>query len=153
MWFQRVKDHANVLSQNKYDKAQEPTPGNLVAIGQDGDALMDSGKAIPRGDLVGTSGEQVLFDKTLVNTLLSLPADNAGLFTMAAAASTIVPCSNITAMSVVVCFPRNAAAGNLVQGPATPYHSANTPGESFTISTANGANAAGTEIFNYLVFN
>ena len=74
-------------------------------------------------------------------------------FTMAAAATKTVTDGNVTATSYVVLFPLNAAAGTLIGSAKCPYTAAAAAGGSFTVSTASGGNAAGTEIFGYLVLN
>lgn len=72
-----------------------------------------------------------------------------GSFTLAAAASTVVTQPAIKANSFVVWVPTNAAAGTLLGSAKNLYLSALTAGASFTVTTASGANAAGTETFLY----
>lgn len=76
-----------------------------------------------------------------------------GSFTMANAASKVVTQTAIAANSIVTLSPTNAAAGTLMAGANSLYHSANTAGASFTVATAGGGSAAGTETFNYIVTN
>ena len=76
-----------------------------------------------------------------------------GTFTCSAAASTVVTDASVKATSVIVITPTNAAAGTL-QGAATClYLSARTADTSFTVTTASGGAAAGTETFQYLIVN
>jgi hypothetical protein len=59
----------------------------------------------------------------------------------------------VLATSIVVFIPTNASAGSLTGSNKAPYISAKTPGVGFTMTTANGTNAAGTETFDYIVVN
>jgi len=74
-----------------------------------------------------------------------------GSFTMAAAATTTVSQAGVQANSSIVLSPTNAAAATLVGGAHSPYVSAISPGVSFTVATADGGAAAGTETFQYLI--
>jgi hypothetical protein len=76
---------------------------------------------------------------------------STGTFTMAAAASKAVTDTNVTATSYVIPFALNAAAGTLM-GSSKALYTAAASG-SFTAATADGASAAGTEQFGYLVLN
>ncbi len=78
---------------------------------------------------------------------------NVGTFSFPAAASATVNNSSVTANSIIVVFPTNVSAAQLVSGERSPYISAKTAGTSFTVSTASGGNATGTETFNYIIFN
>lgn len=75
--------------------------------------------------------------------------------TLSAAATTTVANANICTTSTtggasfVRLTPLNASAATLVGSAKCPYISTMTPQTSFVISTANGAAAAGTEIFAY----
>lgn len=76
-----------------------------------------------------------------------------GTFTCANNATTTVNNTAVTASSLIYLFPTNAAAATL-EGAATKlYISARTAGTSFAVTTGNGAAAAGTETFNYLIVN
>lgn len=70
-----------------------------------------------------------------------------GSFTMAAGATQAIPEPRVTATSIIIPAPRNAAAAGL-----NAFVSAINPGSSFTISLS-GANAAGGEQFDYLLVN
>lgn len=70
-------------------------------------------------------------------------------FTMAAAASTTVNNSNAASPTQIILWPTNAAAATLISGANSPYISAVVAGTSFTVSTAGGGAAAGTETFGY----
>ena len=74
-----------------------------------------------------------------------------GTFTMAAAATTVVPQPAVQANSNISLTSTNAAAGTLVGSAKSPYISAKSPGVSFTVATASGAAAAGTETFSYVI--
>lgn len=76
---------------------------------------------------------------------------NIGQFTCGAAATTVVNDANVTASSHIDLTPLNAAAANMVAGATSPYISARTAGVSFTVATASGGAAAGTEQFSYKV--
>lgn len=78
-----------------------------------------------------------------------------GSFTFAAAASVVVPNVHIAAGSLVFLTPLNAAAGTLVGSNECPYIAPAdyAPGVSFTVRTAAGTAAAGTEQFAYRVVN
>jgi len=76
----------------------------------------------------------------------------SGSFTLGAAATKVVSDANVGAASTVYLTPTNAAAATLMSGAKALYHSANSGGASFTVATADGTNAVGTETFNYLLF-
>lgn len=72
-------------------------------------------------------------------------------FTMAAAATKTVSDKRVTASSCILLYPTNAAGGTL-EGAATHlYISSRSAGVSFTVATANGVAAAGTETFSYAI--
>lgn len=81
-------------------------------------------------------------------------AGTTGQFTMAAAASTVVPNVTVQAGSIVILQAENAAAGTLVGSNESPYIASadHVAGVSFTVRTASGA-ASGTEIFSYQIVN
>lgn len=74
-----------------------------------------------------------------------------GSFTMGAAVSTVVPQPAVKANSNIDFTPRNASAGTLQGSAKALYVSAISPGISFTVSTASGVAAAGTENFSYQI--
>lgn len=86
-------------------------------------------------------------------TLKGITRLSTGSFTLAAAATTTVTDTNVTANSVVLPFPTNASAATLMAGASSLYVSAKTAGTSFTVATADGGNAAGTETFEYLIYS
>lgn len=86
-------------------------------------------------------------------TLGALGKLYSGTVTLGAAATTVVTNTNVLANSQIVLMPTNAAAGTLVSGANSPYISARTAGTSFTIATAGGGAAAGTETFQYMIVN
>jgi hypothetical protein len=75
---------------------------------------------------------------------------STGSFTMAAAANKVITDATIKAGSIVLLMPANAPAGALMAGANSLYVSARAAGASFTVATAGGGNAAGTETFEYL---
>jgi hypothetical protein len=89
---------------------------------------------------------------TVMSTFLGI-AGSAGSFTMPAAASTVVADARVTASSLIFLQPTNAAAGTLQGSNESLYISARSAGVSFTVETAAGTAAAGTETFNYLIVN
>ena len=74
-----------------------------------------------------------------------------GTFTLAAAASTTIPNASVEGNSVISPRATNAAAATLMGSNKALYVSAIVPQVSFTVSTASGANAAGTETFSYII--
>lgn len=105
----------------------------------------------PADDTVDNLRNQVL--SQLVQAIQSVLPRITGTFTMAAATSTTVTQPAIAANSVITLTPMNAAAGTLVAGANSPYISARTAGASFTVATAGGGSAVGTEQFMYSAFN
>jgi len=89
----------------------------------------------------GTSTQK--FNNKFGNDVL---ADN---ITMSASATTTINNSNASSPGKIILWPINASAATLVQGPHSPYVSSIVSGVSFTISTADGGSAAGTELFGY----
>lgn len=89
-----------------------------------------------------------------INTTLgALGKVYSGTVTLGAAATTVVSNPNVAANSTILLMPTNAAAGTLVSGANSPYISARTADTSFTIATAGGGAAAGTETFQYVIIN
>jgi hypothetical protein len=84
---------------------------------------------------------------------VNMTGGNTGSFTLGAAATTVVNNTNVTASSRIVCWPTNAAAALLMSGTKALYTSAKTASTSFTVATQDGTNAAGTETFDYIIFN
>lgn len=74
-----------------------------------------------------------------------------GTFTMAAAASKSVTDTHAKSTSMIMVMPTNAAAGTLM-GSAKSLYITKAVG-SFTVTTASGAAAAGTETFDYIIVN
>jgi hypothetical protein len=91
----------------------------------------------------------------LITTISGLFPRITGTFTMAAAATKVVTEPNIISGSIVQLIAANSAAGVLQGSNEYLYWnaSANVPGASFTVATAAGTAAAGTELFYYIVFN
>lgn len=116
------------------------------------------------GDLSGIVGQIAIGNQNLSANFQALIAALAaifpqvssitgGSFTCAAAATTTVTQTLTTANSYIVPIPTNAAAGTLMAGATSLYLSARTANTSFAFTTANGAAAAGTETFIYLLVN
>ena len=91
----------------------------------------------------------------LIQTITSiLPfTASAGVFTLAAAATTTVNSSFVKANSIILWVPTNAMAATNEGSVKKLYLSARTAGASFAVSTASGIAALGTETFSYVVLN
>ena len=87
----------------------------------------------------------------LIQVLSNIFPRTFGTFTLAAAATTVVPQPAVKANSLIVLTAANASAGTLQGSAKHLYISAISPGVSFTVATAAGTNAAGTEIFSYAI--
>lgn len=76
-----------------------------------------------------------------------------GTFTFPAAATVTVAQAAVQANSNISLTPQNAAAGTLVGSSKSPYVDVATivPGTGFTVKTADGTSAAGTEKFQYQI--
>lgn len=72
-------------------------------------------------------------------------------FTLANNKDTVVSNTSVTTMSHITLIPTNAAAATLMSGSKSLYISARTAGTSFTVTTADGTAAAGTETFTYMI--
>jgi len=89
----------------------------------------------------------------LITTVESVLSRSFGTFTMDASATKVVADTTIASSSVVLLMPTNAAAGTLQGSTKCLYVSTLTDGASFTVETASGVAAVGTETFSYCVFN
>jgi exosome complex RNA-binding protein Rrp4 len=103
-------------------------------------------------DLVSKLGSIVVYLGQVVSSLQSMLPRITGTFTMAAAATKTVTDARINANGVVWVQATNAAAGTL-QGSAKSLFVSNVASGSFTVETASGGNAVGTETFSYTAFN
>lgn len=120
-----------------------------------------AGAPPPQGGGFGGMASQILTTlqngvvaiNQLATNLLNVWPRVTGTFTLAAAASTTVAQPAVKATSVVVFTPTNASAATLMGSAKALYVSAIVPGASFTVSTASGGNAAGTEVVQYAIFN
>ena len=74
-------------------------------------------------------------------------------FTMAAAATKTVSSTAVLAGSAIILIDTNSSAATLQGSAKRLYPSAISAGVSFTVSTASGASAAGTETFTALIVN
>lgn len=88
----------------------------------------------------------------LITTLQNIFPRVSGTFTLAAAATLTVSNNNVSAGTIIIPFPINAAAGTLQGSVKSLYQdmSATVSGTSFTVKTASGGAAAGTEQFAYI---
>lgn len=104
---------------------------------------------------IATNGKNTNTTLSLIATILqTLLPRVTGTFTLSAAATTTVVQNEVTANSVISTpTPTNAAAATLMGSAKSLYISAKTPGASFTVATANGVAAAGTETFQYQLWN
>lgn len=104
-------------------------------------------------DLVSKQQQGVVYLGKLVQLLTNLFPRVSGSFTLAAAATTTVANTDIVGGSIVLLTPTNAAAATLQGSAKALYISAINAGTGFVVSTASGANAAGTETFSYVAWN
>lgn len=74
-----------------------------------------------------------------------------GTFTLSAAATTVVPDTSVKSNSYIDWDPTNAAAATLMAGSKSLYRSTVSAGTSFTLATADGTAAVGTETFAYTI--
>lgn len=103
-------------------------------------------------DLVSTQKSGVNYLGQLLVAIQSAFPRIAGTFTMAVAATNTVTDARINANAVVWLQATNLSAGTL-QGSAKNLVVSAVASGSFTVSTANATNAAGTETFSYVAFN
>ena len=89
----------------------------------------------------------------LASTLKAARVQYRGSFTLAAAATTTVAQTAVTAGSTIDWAPLNASAATLEGSAKALYLSSQTAGTGFVVATASGGNAAGTESFSYVVLN
>ncbi len=85
----------------------------------------------------------------LITVISALFPRSIGTFTMAAAASKVVTDANVTTSSFISLMPTNAAAGTLMGSTKSLY--VTLAAGTFTVTTASGVAAAGTETFTYSV--
>lgn len=131
---------------NKNPYVEIPTSKNFTVQNAAGASLIT---------VSASTGDTTISGKSVLSGYVNVPATNgnAGTLTLGAAATTDVANTSITTNSIIVLFPTNAAAANLVAGSSSPYISAVTASTGFTVATADAVAAAGTETFNYIVFN
>lgn len=87
----------------------------------------------------------------LLQLLGALFPRTTGTFTLAAAATTTVSQLDVQSNSIIVPLPTNAAAATLMGSNKSLYVSAKVSGASFTVATASGVAAVGTEQFSYYI--
>ncbi len=90
---------------------------------------------------------------TIQQTLADTFPRITGSFTLNAASSTSVTEPSVSATSVIMLIPTNASAGTLQAGANAIYLSGRTAGTGFTVTTAGGGSAAGTEQFSFMLVN
>jgi hypothetical protein len=139
-------------------KVTIPISDNTVAIDQKANPITGSsghfvvldadGQALDGGDNPDLTHLQ--HDHSSVVKGGTLPPLGGGTFPLSAAVATTVPDTAITANSFIAIFPTNAAAATLMGSAKSLYESARVAGASFTVSTASGVAAAGTETFEYV---
>lgn len=95
------------------------------------------------------AGNQIL--SAILQILTANFPKSISTFTMAAAATKVVTDTKCATSSAVILIPTNAAAGTLMGSAKCLYV---TPASgSFTVATASGVAAAGTETFSYVIYN
>lgn len=102
----------------------------------------------------GTSADNLIIDDDSASATKSIAVGYllaTGSFTMDSGSTKAISCAYIATTSHVFLFPTNAAAATLQSGVTSLYVSAKTAATSFTVTTANAGNAAGTETFDYVV--
>lgn len=85
---------------------------------------------------------------------LSMTNGPVGTFTMTAGSpTTVVPNTAVGAASIIMLQPYDPDAAQMAGSAACPYISARTSGASFSVTTGDGSNANGTQIFAYWLVN
>lgn len=103
-------------------------------------------------DDLSSNGKLMIQQLGAIVTALNGIFKNTGSFTWSTTTSTFtVNNSGIAANSQILLIPNNASAGTMLGSAKSPYVSSRAVGTSFTLTTAAGTNALGTEIFSYVV--
>lgn len=102
-------------------------------------------------DDLATNGKLIVTQLGQIYTAINGIFRNVGTFTCAASASTTVTNVGVQANSYPILICLNAAAGTLQGSAKNLYISARVVGTSFTLTTASGGAAAGTEQFAYVL--
>ena len=76
-----------------------------------------------------------------------------GSFRLISAATQKISDSSISAGSVILFVPTNKEAAVIMAGPKKLYISSKTAGASFSVTTADGTPANGTEMFDYVIIH
>lgn len=76
----------------------------------------------------------------------------SGTFTMTATATLVITNPAVRAQSSIYLQANNAAAATLMGSNKSLYISTKVAGASFTVATASGVAAAGTELFSYTIY-
>ena len=89
--------------------------------------------------------------RQLTNLVQAINGRNIyGTFTMPAANTLTIQNTGVKANSVIILTPTNASAATLM-GAATALYYTISAGTSFTVNTASGGSAAGTEQFSFVI--
>jgi hypothetical protein len=100
-------------------------------------------------------GARSALDNIFFNNISTATNPPMGTFTCAASANTVVSNNAIVSatgsISTINFTPTNAAAATLMGSSKALFNSAKSDGISFTMTTADGAAAAGTETFSYMI--
>lgn len=88
---------------------------------------------------------------TVQEALRSIPGFSKGTFTLSTTSTKIVSNVNVKTTSIILLSPTNTSAATLMQGAGSLYISAKVADTSFTVATANGSFATGTETFDYVI--
>jgi len=118
------------------------TPSNAPAAGQTPGQVNDISTKLQIGN-------QIL--ARMLDLFTNLFPRSNGTFTMAASASKTITDANVKTTSVIPLTATNAAAGTLMGSAKSLYVTAGNG--SFTVTTASGVAAAGSETFSYSVLN
>ena|SRR5271166_136264 len=90
----------------------------------------------------------------LIQTMSSILPRISGTFTLASSGpNTTVTQPAVKANSILQWWPNNSSAATLCGSIRNIYPSTINAGANFIMSTANAANASGTEVFQYVVLN
>lgn len=112
---------------------------------------LDTLSAVGMGDLNTTLKIANQNFSQLLQLLGALFPRTTGTFTLAAAATTTITQPDVQSNSIIVPLPANASAATLMGSNKALYVSAKVAGTSFTVATASGVAAAGTETFQYYI--
>lgn len=124
--------------------ASDPTMKALI------EALLNKMSGAEGASLMNSAVQQL---GQLNRTLRTRSPNAIGSFSLTAAATFTIPDTTVQAGSFIAWTPTNTAAGTLEGSAKKLVLSTRSAGTSFTLVTASGGNAAGTETFSYAIFN